>query len=140
MVLNAKIKCKIKCKKPMNRAQRVHKKNSVICLVMFTPGVMVIKMSKMAHFLYFLLITVFFFADSVVFLLLLPSKGYLTPKHINHTIFWKKSIIPFRCTYILPKMWLIFCCHQQIIQKSAIFWHFYDCNSQSKHNTYTNDP
>ena len=32
------------------------KQNGVICLVaMFTPGVMSIKMSKMAHFLYFLL-------------------------------------------------------------------------------------
>ena len=50
----------------MNRAQRVHEKNSVICLVMFTPGVMVIKISKMTHFLYFLLIAVFF-APSVVF-------------------------------------------------------------------------
>ena len=27
------------------------------CLTMFTPGVMIIKMSKMAHFLYFLLMT-----------------------------------------------------------------------------------
>ena len=39
-----------------DKAQRVDEKNGVICLViMFTPGVMVIKMSKMAHFLYFLL-------------------------------------------------------------------------------------
>ena len=45
----------------MDRAQRVDEKNGVICLVMFTPGVIVIKMSKMAHFLYFLLITVGFF-------------------------------------------------------------------------------
>ena len=41
---------------PTDRAQRVDGKNGVICLViMFTPQVMVIKMSKMAHFLYFLL-------------------------------------------------------------------------------------
>ena len=59
----------------MERTQRVDEKNGVICLVMFAPGVMVIKMSKMAHFLYFLLITVFF-ADSVVFLMFLPSKDY----------------------------------------------------------------
>ena len=45
----------------MDRAQRVDEKNGVICLVMFTPRVIVIKMSKMAHFLYFLLITVVFF-------------------------------------------------------------------------------
>ena len=39
-----------------DRAQRVDGKNGVICLViMFAPGVMIIKMSKMAHFLYFLL-------------------------------------------------------------------------------------
>ena len=94
--------------------------NDVICLVMFTAGVTVIKMSKMAHFLYFPLI-------AVVILIFLPSKDYLnlikcqcyphietsqliccvnqltgfcmratlalnglTSKHINHTIFWKK--------------------------------------------------
>ena len=40
----------------MNRAQRVDTKNGVICLViLLTSRVMVIKMSKMAHFLYFLL-------------------------------------------------------------------------------------
>ena len=42
----------------MDEAQRVDEKNGVICLVvMFTPRVMVIKMSKITHFLYFLLIT-----------------------------------------------------------------------------------
>ena len=42
----------------MDRAQRAYEKNGVIRLViMFTPRVMVIKMSKIAHFLYFLLIT-----------------------------------------------------------------------------------
>ena len=39
------------------RAQRVDEKNGVMCLVVvFTPGVMVIAMSKMAHFLSFLLL------------------------------------------------------------------------------------
>ena len=65
----------------MDRAQRVDEKNGVICLVMFTPGVIVIKMSKMAHFLYFLLITV------GVFFIFLPSEGYLASKYINNTIF-----------------------------------------------------
>ena len=42
----------------MDRAQRVNEKNGVICLfIMFTHRVTVIKMSKMGHFLYFLLIT-----------------------------------------------------------------------------------
>ena len=49
-----------KWKIPIDRAQRVDERNGVICLVMFTPGVMVIKISKMAHFLYFPLITVSF--------------------------------------------------------------------------------
>ena len=41
---------------PTDRVQRVDEKNVIICLViMFTYGVMVIKMSKMGHFLYFLL-------------------------------------------------------------------------------------
>ena len=41
---------------PTDRAQRVDGKNGISCLViMFTPRVMVIKMSKMAHFLYLLL-------------------------------------------------------------------------------------
>ena len=42
----------------MDKIQRVDEKNGVICLVvMFTLRVMVIKMSKMAHLFYFLLIT-----------------------------------------------------------------------------------
>ena len=41
----------------MDRAQRVHEKNGVTRLAVFTPRVMVIKMSKMAHFMYFLLDT-----------------------------------------------------------------------------------
>ena len=45
-----------KWNKQTDRTQRADEKNGVICLViMFAPGVMVIKMSKMAHFLYFLL-------------------------------------------------------------------------------------
>ena len=41
----------------MDRAQKVVVKNGVIRLAMFTPRVMVIKMSKMAHFMYCLLDT-----------------------------------------------------------------------------------
>ena len=38
----------------MDRTQRVDEKSGVIFLIiMFTPGVKVIKMSKMGHFLYF---------------------------------------------------------------------------------------
>ena len=40
-----------------DRAQRVDEKNQVIRLVIFTPRVMVIRMSKMAHFMYLLLDT-----------------------------------------------------------------------------------
>ena len=39
------------------RAQRVDEKNDIICLVMFTSKVLVIRMSKMAHLMYFLLNT-----------------------------------------------------------------------------------
>ena len=39
---------------PMDRAQRVDEKNRVICvIIMFTPRVMVIKMSRMANVLYY---------------------------------------------------------------------------------------
>ena len=42
---------------PMDRAQRVDEKNGVICLfIILTSRVIVIKISKMVHFLYFLLI------------------------------------------------------------------------------------
>ena len=44
---------------PTDRAQRVDEKNGVICLIiMFAPRVMVIKVSQMSHFLYFLLMPV----------------------------------------------------------------------------------
>ena len=39
----------------MDRAQRVDEKNGVIRLVMFAHRVVVIKMSQIAHFMYFLL-------------------------------------------------------------------------------------
>ena len=43
---------------PKGRAQRVGQKNGVTCLlIMFTPRVMVTKLSKIAHFLYFVLMT-----------------------------------------------------------------------------------
>ena len=43
---------------PIGRAQRVGQKNGVTCLlIMFTPRVMVTKLSKIAHFLYFVLMT-----------------------------------------------------------------------------------
>ena len=39
---------------PIDRVQKVRKENGFICLViMFTPAVTVIKVSKMAHFLHF---------------------------------------------------------------------------------------
>ena len=37
----------------IDRAQRVDEKNGVICLIMFTPGVMVINISKMFNFCIF---------------------------------------------------------------------------------------
>ena len=43
---------------PTDKTQRVGEKSGVICLViMFTPRVMVSKMSKMAYFLHFRLMT-----------------------------------------------------------------------------------
>ena len=40
---------------PIDRNQRVGEKNGIICFViMFTPSAIVIKISKMAHFFYFL--------------------------------------------------------------------------------------
>ena len=41
----------------MGRTQRVDDKNGLIYLVTFSPAFMVIKMSQIAHFLYFLLMT-----------------------------------------------------------------------------------
>ena len=48
----------------MDIAQRVHEENNVNCLLL---ELWSSKYKKMAHFLYFLQITVFFFVDSVVF-------------------------------------------------------------------------
>ena len=43
---------------PTNRTQRIDEKNKIIYLfIMFSPKIMVIKMSKMTRFLYFLLMT-----------------------------------------------------------------------------------
>ena len=44
------------CNIPTEIVQRIYDKNGVICQsIMFTPRVMVVKIAKMAHFLYFLL-------------------------------------------------------------------------------------
>ena len=40
-----------------NKSQRVVEENEVICLLIFNPRVIVFKISKMAHFMYFLLDT-----------------------------------------------------------------------------------
>ena len=40
-----------------NKSQRVVEGNEVICLLIFNPRVIVFKISKMAHFMYFLLDT-----------------------------------------------------------------------------------
>ena len=47
-----------KCIISTDRAQREDEKNGVVRLVTFTPRVMVIKMSKMAHYMYLLLNTI----------------------------------------------------------------------------------
>ena len=45
-----------------------------------------------------------------------------TPKPINHTIFMKELNKIFqRHSNVLPTLWLIFCCHQQKIQKMSLF-------------------
>ena len=41
----------------------------------------------------------------------------------------------FTTVNILPKLWLIFCCHQQQIQKISHFWHCKNFNSRSKQMT-----
>ena len=71
----------------MDRAQWVDGKNGIICLVMLTPMLWSLKYQQLLIFFVFSADYSIFFADSVVFFIFLPSKGYLTPKHINHTIF-----------------------------------------------------
>ena len=39
---------------------------------------------------------------------------------------------------ILPKLWLIFCCHLQKIQIMSNFWHSNNYNSRGKHDKWTN--
>ena len=51
------LKFKTKIYQRIGHIIRVHKENGVIRLVMFTPRVTVINVSKMAHFKYFLLDT-----------------------------------------------------------------------------------
>ena len=45
-----------------------------------------------------------------------------TPKPINHIIFMKELNKIFqRHSNVLPTLWLIFCCHQQKVQKMSLF-------------------
>ena len=55
----------------------------------------------------------------------------VTPNLPHH--FWKElNKIFLTHLHILPKLWLIFCCHRQKIQKMSHFWHFNDHNWGSK--------
>ena len=84
----------------IDRAQGVNEKNGVICLIMFNPTVMAIKLPEMAHFLCFLLITVFF-AHSVV-ILYISTKVYLYIfSKANYPYHFMKEF--FRYTYIFYK-------------------------------------
>ena len=81
----------------IDRAQGVNEKNGVICLIMFNPTVMVIKLPEMAHFLCFILITVFFAYSVVILYISTKIYLYIFCKANYPYDFMKKS---FRCTYI----------------------------------------
>ena len=76
-----------------DRAQRVDEKNGVIRLVVFTPRLTVIKMSKMACFMYFLLDTAKNQSQN--------SERYLTASKWSYlALSEKNSITSSMCTYI----------------------------------------
>ena len=63
----------------------------------------------------------------------LNSFLHFHPQYLrNHTVFWK-NLIKCALKYVLPKLWLIYSCHQHKIQKISHFWHFNDDNSGSIH-------
>ena len=64
----------------------------------------------------------------VIYLRLEISKKYQWKKELNKAfqIHWN----------IFPKLWLIFCCHQQKMQKMSHFWH---CNDHNTRNKYDNN-
>ena len=76
----------------------------------------------------------------------LPKKGAWTVCWFKVALARKRKrgcfsggMIP-QCTLcIFSKLWLIFCWHQQKLQKMSHFWHFNDHNCRSKHNK-TNVP
>ena len=90
---------------PTDRAQRVDDKNGVICLViMYTPGVMVIKMSKMAH-------------------LLMPAKTQSQCLDKMFTCIWKILFSSIRKCYGLLDSELLLARYQPLrIQSFVIFF------------------
>ena len=59
----------------MKKAQREDEKNSVFCLVMFTPGVMVIPLTCQKWLIFCIFCKLqYYFADSVVVLYFYPQK------------------------------------------------------------------
>ena len=91
-------------------------KKGVICLViMYTPGVMVIKMSKMAQFLYFLLT---------------PAKKISLSLDKTFMFIWKISLRSFRKCYGLLDSELPLARYQPLkiqsfFANSAVFLYFY---------------
>ena len=74
----------LKWNKPKDRVQRVDERNGVICqIIMFTSRVMAFKMSEMANFIYFLLITTKIWSQF----------GQYLCVHVEDLIeFWKKMV------------------------------------------------
>ena len=63
-----------------------------------------------------------FFYISTLNILLTASISQYHPQYLtNHIIFWKNSMRFSKHLNLFPKLWLIFCCHQQKIQKMSHF-------------------
>ena len=87
---------------PMDRAQKIDKKNWVICLlIMFTPEVMVMTMSNMVHLLYFLLITANYPNFDYVF-------AVISRKYKKSAIFYILMMITLEVNMITTQMTLFF--------------------------------
>ena len=142
--------------------QREDEKIEIVCLVMFTPGFIVFRLSKMSLFVYFLLMTTKnqsrFGQNFLVHLKgslfssfrkcygllgsMLPLARYQPFKILNFSIllsiqqFFNGFLKELKKIFqvILPKLWLFLCCFQQKIRNMCHFWHFKDHNFGSKHD------
>ena len=130
-----------------DRAEKVHEKNRVICVVfMFPSWLMILKLSKhlVMRFRKMFLFTMlwlhvlkilYFYWVSIIFDILIANISWtVAHTRINHIIFWKTAMKIFRSIYVnCFNRFTVLAEVSTKLQKMHVFGQFKDYNSGRNH-------